>query len=261
MEFLDAIAQTFAITRFDAGIWLCILILAWIAYYFLTLHQVFEAAFWAMVWLGIYVLLSVLLLGNTIIGSNGWLFPFGFAVFVVSLAIYLVFILAILFPIHWWLIIAEPTHPTLYTVLYFFTTIFFLIALCATMIYMTDQTYIFKPGTFFVWFRDTTFYLQWVQKSLFYSWVIARQDVIIPLWILLMLYKILLSNIISAAFLSIWYNLKNVGFYRKKEDSTYRVEFHEVTSAHAAWHDDHASHWHDDHASHDDHWHPPWHHH
>ena len=79
---------------------------------------------------------------------------------------------------------------------------------------------------------------------------------IIPLGILLMLYKILLSNIVSAAILSIWYNLTNVGFYRKKEDSHYRVEFHEVGGSGA--HDDHG---HDAyapaaaHGTHDDHGH------
>ena len=71
MEFLDALAQTFSVTRFDAGLALLILLLSLIAYNFLSLHQVFEAAFGAMVGLGIYVLLSVLLLGNAPIGSNG----------------------------------------------------------------------------------------------------------------------------------------------------------------------------------------------
>jgi hypothetical protein len=43
-----------------------------------------------------------------------------------------------------------------------------------------------------------------------------------------MLYKLLLSNLINAAALSIWYNLSHVGFYRSKNDASYRVEFHEV---------------------------------
>jgi hypothetical protein len=261
MEFLDALAQTFSVTRFDAGLGLLVVLLALLAYYFLTLHQIFEAAFGAMVGLGIYVLLSVLLLGNTPIGSSGWLFPFGFSVFVVSIAIYLVFILAVLFPMHGWLVIAEPTHPTLYSILYFFTTIFFIVAMFATMIYMIDQAYIFKPGTIFNLLRDTLFYTDSIRPSMFYAFVIARQDVILPLGILLMLYKILLSNIVTAAMLSIWYNLTNVGFYKKKEDSSYRVEFHEV-SWHGWWHDDHG-HWsgHDAHApAHDDHGHSGGHH-
>jgi hypothetical protein len=70
MEFLDALAQTFSVTRFDAGLGILILLLALLVYYFLTLHQVFEAAFGAMVGLGIYILLSVLLLGNASIGSS-----------------------------------------------------------------------------------------------------------------------------------------------------------------------------------------------
>ena len=170
-----------------------------------------------------------------------------------SIAVYLVFLLAILFPLHGGLIISEPTHPTLYTVLYFFVSAFFFVSLFAAMIYMTDQTYIFKPGTVFVWFRDSVFYIESVKTSIFYRWVIARQDVIIPLGILLMLYKILLSNIVNAALLSIWYNLKNVGFYRKKEDATYRVEFHEV-AGHGGGHDDHGGHdVHDDHGHGDSH--------
>lgn len=150
-----------------------------------------------------------------------------------SIAIYLVFILAVLFPMHGGLVIAEPTHPTIYTVLYFFTTIFFIISMFATMIYMTEQAYVFKPGTVFNLFRDTVFYTSSVKPSMFFSFVITRQDIILPLGILLMLYKILLSNIVTAAILSVWYNLTNVGFYKKKEDSSYRVEFHEV-SGHGA---------------------------
>jgi len=236
MEFLDALAQTFSVTRFDAGIGLVILILAGLAYYFLTLHQIFEAAFGAMVGLGIYILLSVLLLGNPQIGSSGWLFPFGLSVFIVSIAIYLVYILSILFPLHGGLVIAEPTHPTIYTALYFFVAIFFFFSLFATMVYMADQAYVFKPGTIFVFMRDTVFYTEGVQKSYFYAFVISRQDVILPLGILLMLYKVLLANIVNAALLSIWYNLSNVWFYKKKEDTSYRVEFHEV-GGHDTWHD------------------------
>lgn len=210
MEFLDALAQTFSVTRFDAGIGLFILLLAALSYYFLSLHQVFESAFGAMVGLGIYILLSVLLLGNGPIGSMGGLFPFGFSVFIVSVSIYLVYILSILFPMHGGLVIAEPTHPTIYSTLYFFTVIFFLVSIFATMIYMTDQTYIFRPGTIFVYLRDTLFYTESVRPSAFYNFVIMKQEIIIPLGILLMLYKILLSNIVSAAVLSIWYNLTNV---------------------------------------------------
>jgi hypothetical protein len=56
-----------------------------------------------------------------------------------------------------------------------------------------------------------------------------------------MLYKLLFSNLINAALLSIWYNLANVGFYRAKDDPHYRVEFHEVGSAPASpsGHDSH----------------------
>jgi hypothetical protein len=48
-----------------------IIFLSLLSYYFLTFHQVMEAAFGAMVGLGVYVLLSVLLLGNSPLGSNG----------------------------------------------------------------------------------------------------------------------------------------------------------------------------------------------
>lgn len=58
----------------------------------------------------------------------------------------------------------------------------------------------------------------------------GHQYAIIPLAVVLMLYKLLLANIVTAAILSVWYNLANVGFYRKKDDSHYRVEFHEVGS-------------------------------
>lgn len=71
--------------------------------------------------------------------------------------------------------------------------------------------------------------------------MIGHKDVILPLGILLMLYKLLLSNIMSAVALSVWYNLSHIGFYRKNEDTAYRVEFHEVggSDGHSDGHDDH----------------------
>jgi hypothetical protein len=123
---------------------------------------------------------------------------------------------------------------------------------------MIDQTYIFHPGTLFVFLRDTAYYTDIVKKSSMYIFIIDKRDVIIPLGILLMLYKILLSNLINAALLSIWYNLSNVGFYRKKDDAHYRVEFHEVgghSDGHGSGHDDaHVPHA-DPHAGHDTHGH------
>lgn len=88
-----------------------------------------------------------------------------------------------------------------------------------------------------------------------YSYMISHQNIIIPLGVLLMLYKLLLSNIVNAALLSIWFNLSHVGFYRKKDDAHYRVEFHEV-GGHSDGHDDHGhgdshdDHGHDDHGGH-----------
>jgi hypothetical protein len=229
MWFVQALADTFQVTEFDALLWLAILIATGILYYFVTLHSIFEAAFGAIIGLGIYVLLSVLLLGNEPMGTTGGLFPFGFSVFLISIAVYLVFILAILFPLHGGLIIAEPTHPTLYTILYFCTSGWLLFSLATTLIYMIEQKYVFQVGTIFTWLRDTTYYIEVVRKSVFFDYVMTHQYMILPLGVLLMLYKLLLSNLVSAAILSVWYNLSNVGFYRKKEDSSYRVEFHEVS--------------------------------
>jgi hypothetical protein len=241
MEFIQALADTFQITSFDVVLGLFVLFTTIIFYYFLTLHSVFEAAFWAIVGLGIYILLSVLLLGNQTLWSEGWLFPFGFSVIIISIAVYLVFILAVLFPLHGWLIIAEPRHPTLYTVQYIFTASFFLFSLLTVIMYMIEQVYIFKVWTLFTFVKDTLLYTESIKPSKFYVFVMEHQYLIIPLWVIAMLYKLLLSNLVNAALLSIWYNLSNVGFYRKKEDAShYRVEFHEVGGGggHAA-HDAH----------------------
>lgn len=54
-----------------------------------------------------------------------------------------------------------------------------------------------------------------------------------------MLYKLLLSNLVNAAVLSIWFNLSHVGFYRSKDDAHYRVEFHEVGGLSTSQRDDH----------------------
>lgn len=119
----------------------------------------------------------------------------------------------------------------------------------AALVYMIEQVYIFKVQTIFIFLRDLPYYTDIVRNSWIYSYVMSHQNTIIPLGIVLMLYKLLLSNLVNAAILSIWYNLSHVGFYRSKNDSTYRVEFHEVGGS---GHDDHG---HDDHSDHDSHGH------
>lgn len=96
------------------------------------------------------------------------------------------------------------------------------------MFYMIEQTYVFQVGTIFVWFRDSWYYQNVIHSSAVFGYIMSHKDTIIPLGVLLMLYKLLLSNIISAVALSIWYNLSHIGFYRKNQDTAYRVEFHEV---------------------------------
>lgn len=239
---IESLAQTFAVTPFDVMIVGAMLIATLVCYYFAPLNKIFEAAFGATLGIGIYLLLSVLLLGNAPLGTEGGLFPFGFAVFIISIAVYLVFILALLFPLHGGLVVSAPTHPVLYTLLYMGIGMFLFFTLGAVWIYMTEQSYVFRVGNIFTWFRGFPYYQEVVKASWFYAYVMGHQNIIIPLGIVLMLYKLLLSNIVTAALLSIWYNLSHVGFYKKTDDSHYRVEFHEV-GGHAA----------DAHGGHDDH--------
>ncbi len=109
------------------------------------------------------------------------------------------------------------------------------------MVYMVEQAYIFKVGTVFTLLKDTLFYTETVKPSYFYGFIMSSQALIIPGVVLVMLYKLLLSNLVNAALLSVWFNLSNVWFYRRKDDSHYRVEFHEV-----GWHPGSTS-WHDAH--------------
>lgn len=125
---------------------------------------------------------------------------------------------------------------------------FLLYSMFATVLYMTEQVYLFKVATVFSFFQGWIYYTEIVQQSAVYSYIISHQNIIIPLGVLLMLYKLLLSNIINAALLSIWFNLSHVGFYRKKDDSHYRVEFHEVAGHSDGNHDDH-NHGNDDHGN------------
>lgn len=233
MPIFASLAETFQVTQFDIGIGMIILIASMILYYFISLHRIFEAAFGAIIGLGIYVLLSVLLIGNPPLGTEWWLFPLGFSVFLVSISVYLIFVLAVLFPLHGGLVITEPSQPTLYTLLYFFVSFFLLFALGAVIVYMIEQSYVFRVGNIFTLVRDTGFYAG-LKSSWFYAYTMSHQYLILPLWVVLMLYKLLLSNLINAALLSIWYNLANVGFYRSKDESSYRVEFHEV-GGHSGW--------------------------
>ncbi|MBX9809236.1 hypothetical protein K2X92_02520 [Candidatus Gracilibacteria bacterium] len=253
MEIFSAFAQTFQVTEFDILFFLVIFFMTLIMYYFWTLHTLYEIAFGAIVGIGIYVLLSVLLLGNGPMGTSGGLFPFPFAVVIISIAVYSVFILAVLFPLHGGLVISETTNPTVYTAQYIFVSMFLLFSLTAVIFYMIEQTYIFQVGTIFAWFRDASFYENTIRPSAVFGYMMAHKDVIVPLGVLLMLYKLLLANILNAVALSIWYNLAHIGFYRKNEDAAYRVEFHEVGGGHGGGHDAHDTHAADSHDKHGGH--------
>jgi hypothetical protein len=64
---LASIAATFSVTEFDVVIIGSMFVVTLVLYYFISLHRIFEAAFGAIIGLGIYVLLSVLLLGNPLL--------------------------------------------------------------------------------------------------------------------------------------------------------------------------------------------------
>ncbi len=197
-------------------------------YYFVSLRKIYAVAFGAIVGLGIFVLLKVLLLSNPSMGTTGGLLPFGLSVFIVSIAVYFVFILAVVFPINGSLVLSETTNPVLYMSQFFFLAGFLILGFFSVIVYMIEQTYIFQTGTIFVWLRDWSYYVQSVRISSVFRFVMTHQNIILPLWVVLMIYKIFLSNLVSAVVLSIVYNLSRVGFYKKSEESSYRVEFHEI---------------------------------
>lgn len=228
MQLVIALANTFRVTPFDVFFFLTLFLVVFVLYYFISLRRLYEIAFGAIVGIGIYIMLSVLLIANTSLGTTGGLLPFGFSVFIVSIAVYLVFVLAIIFPLQWGLVISETTNPILYTLQFFFIAGFIFIWGFAIIIYMTEQTYIFRVWTIFIWIRDWLYYQDTIRYSRIFAFVLTHQNIILPLAVVLMIYKIFLSNLISAIFLSIIYNISRVGFYRKKEDSSYRVEFHEI---------------------------------
>lgn len=98
MKLLSAIANSFNVTPFDVIFSILAFAFIFVLYYFIPLRRLYEVAFGAIVGLGIYIMLSVLLLENMPMGSTGGLLPFGFSVFIVSIAVYLVLILAVIFP-------------------------------------------------------------------------------------------------------------------------------------------------------------------
>ncbi len=165
MELFAAFAQTFQVTEFDIAYFLLIFFMTLVMYYFWSLHTLYEIAFGGIVGLGIYFLLSVLLLGNGPMGTSGGLFPFPFEVFIISIAVYAVYILAVLFPMHGGLVVSETTNSTLYAVQYMAVSMFLLYSFTAVIIYMIEQTYIFQVGTFFAWFRDADFYNSVIRPS------------------------------------------------------------------------------------------------
>ena len=228
MQLIIALANTFRATPFDVFFFLGAFLTVFLLYYFVPLRRLFEVGFGAIVGLGVYVLLSVLLLKNADLWTTGGMLPFGMSVFIISVAVYLVFILAVIFPMHGGLVISETTNPILYTLQFLFVSFFLIIGLSSVLIYMIEQTYIFQVGTVFVWVRDWSYYQQTIRLSSLFKFIITHQNIIIPLGVVLMIYKIFFSNLISAVVLSLVYNLSRVGFYRKKDDASYRVEFHEI---------------------------------
>lgn len=228
MNLIVAIANSFSVTPFDVMFFLLAFIGVFVLYYFVPLRRLYEVAFGGIVGLGVYILLYVLLLENSALGTIGGLLPFGMSVFIVSVAVYLVLILPIVFPLQGGLVLSETTNPILYTVQYMFIGFFLIFGFASVLIYMIEQVYIFRVGTVFVWIRDWTYYAQTIRFSSVFRFIMTHQNIIIPLAVVLMLYKLFLSNLVSAIVLTIVYNLSRVGFYKRKEESAYRVEFHEV---------------------------------
>ena len=64
MQLIIALANTFRATPFDVFFFLCAFLAVFLLYYFVPLRRLFEVGFGAIVGLGVYVLLSVLLLKN-----------------------------------------------------------------------------------------------------------------------------------------------------------------------------------------------------
>lgn len=228
MKLINALATAFQATPFDVFYFFIASVVVFLLFYFIPLRKIYEVAFGAIVGLGIYVLLRVLLLENSTLWTAGWLLPFNLSVFLVSIAVYFVIILAIIFPLNWGLVISETTNPVLYVAQYIFLGFFVFIGLSAVIVYMTEQVYVFQVGTIFSWLREWSFYQTSVRTSNVFKFLMSHQNIIIPLGVILMIYKIFLSNIVSAIVLTIIYNLSKVGLYRKNEESSYRVEFHEI---------------------------------
>lgn len=228
MQILLALAQTFRVTPFDVLFFIAGFFLVFGAFYFIPLRTLYEIAFGGIVGLGVYILLSILLIGNAPLGTQGGLLPFGFSVFIISAVVYLVLLLPIVFPLQWGLILAETTNPILYTLQYMLVGGFLLLSFFAVLIYMVEQEYIFQVKTILIWIRDMAWYQEFVRPSSLFRYVIEKQNSIIPLAVLLMIYKLFLSNLLAAIVMTIAYNIMHAGFYKKKESSSYRVEFHEV---------------------------------
>lgn len=93
---------------------------------------------------------------------------------------------------------------------------------------MIEQVYVFRVGSILTFVQDIPYYVSEVRPSWLFQFFMRYRDQIIPIAFLLMLYKLLFSHIVTAALLSVWYNLSRMGFYTMKEDAHYRVEFHEV---------------------------------
>lgn len=228
MQLVNSLANAFKVSHFDVIFFFLMFVGIFVMYYFVSLRKVYSVAFGAIVGLGIFILLKVLLLSNPSMGTSGGLLPFGFSVFIVSIAVYFVFILAVVFPMNGSLVISETTNPVLYMSQFFFVAGFLILGFFAVVVYMIEQAYIFQTGTIFVWLRDWAYYLQSIRISRVFNFVMTNQNILLPLAVVLMIYKIFLSNLVAAIVLSIVYNLSRVGFYKKSEESSYRVEFHEI---------------------------------
>lgn len=61
-----------------------------------------------------------------------------------------------------------------------------------------------------MWLRDLDMYRTLVRPSSVFRFVMSHQNIIIPLGAVLMIYKLFLSNLVTAVVLSILYNLSSV---------------------------------------------------
>lgn len=183
---------------------LAILIVFFIFFCIIWVTKIYEIMFWLVLWISIYIVLQFLLLNPNPSLTVPKIISKEISIFLVWTTIYLIFILSILIPINWSFHNIEPKNKTLNIFMRIILSIGLVIFYLTIIAWFIEKVYIYD--IVFNWehmknaFELIKWYPFWIEfssTSKLYFYIKEYIPATTLVWILLVIYKLIFSDIVN----------------------------------------------------------------